>query len=479
MKKGMSAWQLAMMALGTVVGGSFFLGVGVAIRTAGPAVIISYIIGGGLVYVILFALSEMTVADPVPGSFRTFAGRAFGPGIGFVTGWVYWTGLILAMSSEATAVSIFLREWFPGLSLPIVGSVIITVVTLLNLLGAERLSNLESGLAVVKLLAIVGFIVLGIALIVGFLPGSHHLGAGELLTEPLFPQGIGGIAGSMLIVMFTYAGFEVIGLAASETNNPKKTVPRAIAYTIFGLLGLYIFAIAVLLPLIPTANLTEEVSPFVAALSRQGLGWAGNVIRIVLVTAILSTMLAATFGLGRMIQSLALEGHAPKWIKGKGGIPYRGILFSGAGMLMGLGLGMLLPKQIYMFLISSGGFSLLFTYAIIVATHIKFRKQNLCSPAAPCQLPGYPYTSWITLISIVAILLCMPLVPGQGAGLVAGVSLIALYSLAYWIMKNQQQRKLSVGEKRSQDQLKTLYVANYMEASEELIPIKEIQKEDK
>ncbi|NSL48737.1 amino acid permease, partial len=170
--QGLSAWQLVMLALGTVIGGSFFLGSAVAIKAAGPAVLIAYLLAGGLVFVILYALSEMTVADAAPGSFRTFAERAFGPAAGFVVGWVYWTGLVLAMSSEATAVAIFLQNWFPAMSLGLMGAFIIAVVTLFNLLGADKLSKLESGLAIIKLLAIVGFIVTGLALIAGLMPGT-------------------------------------------------------------------------------------------------------------------------------------------------------------------------------------------------------------------------------------------------------------------------------------------------------------------
>jgi amino acid permease len=143
----------------------------------------AFLLGGALVYVILFALSEMTVADAAPGSFRTFAERAFGPGAGFTVGWVYWTGLVLAMSSEAMAVSIFIKGWLPGLSIPLTGAAIIVAVTLLNLLGAEKLSRLESGLAAVKLLAIAGFIALGAALIVGLVPGLPPAGAGAVAAE--------------------------------------------------------------------------------------------------------------------------------------------------------------------------------------------------------------------------------------------------------------------------------------------------------
>lgn len=441
--KGLSAVQLTMMALGTVIGGSFFLASSVSLHSAGPSILISYILGGALVYFILYALSEMTVANPDSGSFRTFAAQVFGSGAGFVVGWVYWTGMILAMSSEATAVSILTRSWIPNISIPLLGSLIIIGVTLLNLLGAEKISKLESGLASVKILAIVSFIILSVLLIIGLFPGAPAIGAGELTREPLFPSGIKGIAGSMVIVILAYAGFEIIGLAASETSEPRKTVPKAIKYTVISLVGLYILSVLVILPLIPTAELSENASPMVAALDRQGIRWVGTVINVVLITAILSTMLAAMFGLGRMIRSLADERHAPGWLNDKSAVPYRGILFSGFAMLLGLGLGLMLPR-VYLFLVSSGGFALLFTYGIIMATHIRFRKVNGCPPEGKCQMPGYPFTSWISLIVIIIAIASMPFVPGQAPGLIAGVIIVALYISIYMAVKFFGPRKSSI-----------------------------------
>lgn len=432
-EKGLSAWQLTMMALGTVIGGSFFLGSSVAIHAAGPAILIAYILGGILVYFILYALSEMTVSNPHSGSFRTFAAEAFGQGTGFVVGWVYWTGMVLAMSSEATAVSILVREWVPNISIPVLGSIIIISVTLLNLLGADKLSKLESGLAAVKLFALLSFIIIAILLIIGLFPGNAAIGTGEIARESLAPGGIKGIAGSMLIVMFAYAGFEIIGLAASEAENPKETIPKAINYTVICLLGFYILTIAVLLPLISTSALTEDTSPLVAALNRFGIGWAGTALNFVLITAILSTMLAAMFGLGRMIRSLADEGLAPKWLNDKKDVPYRGILFSGFGMLLGLGLGLLVPK-VYLFLISSGGFALLFTYAIIMATHIRFRRKNGC-PEGKCKLGGFPYSSLFVLFFLIVAIVSMPFVSGQESGLVAGIIMVIFYTVCYLGMK--------------------------------------------
>nr|PZN39103.1 MAG: amino acid permease [Bacillota bacterium] len=430
---GFTTWTLTTLALGTVVGGSFFLGSAIAIRAAGPASLVAFLLGGALVYIILSALSEMTVADPTPGAFRTYAERAYGPWAGFVVGWVYWTGLALAMSSEATAVAVLLRGWVPWLEQPALATLIVLGVTGVNLLGTGLLARLEAGLAGVKVLAVLAFIILGAAAIAGWVPGRPALGLGALAGAPLLPHGIGGLLGSMLIVMFSYAGFEIIGLAAPQAREPHRTVPRAILWTILSLTGLYTAAVAVLLVLVPTESLTPELSPLVAGLRAGGLGWAAGAVGGVLVVAILSTMLAALFGLGQMVRSLAAEGYGPAWLREEGGHPRRGILLSAGAMLAGVSLSYLLPRQVYLFLVSSGGFALLFVYAVILATHLRHRRTVGCPPRGRCQLPGYPYTTWAALVAVVGILLGMPLVPGQGAGLAAGLLLVALYGLAYWI----------------------------------------------
>ncbi len=419
-----------MMALGTVIGGSFFLGSAFAVNAAGPSVLICFAAGGVIVNFILLALSEMTVASPEPGSFRSFSAKVFGQGTGFVVGWVYWTGMVLAMSSEAAAISLLIRNWAPGIPIALLGSGVIAAAAFLNLLGTTKLSGIESGLAVIKLLAIVSFIVIALLLIAGLVPGRAATGAGALLSEPFMPSGIRGLSGSMLTVLYTYAGFEIIGLASSEAENPRKTVPKAIRYTVVSLVALYVAYIAALLPLIPTAEVSENVSPIVAALNAHGFAWAGGALNAVLISAIFSTMLAAMFGIGRMMRSLADEGLAPAWLRDRGDIPYKGILASGAAMLASLGAGLLFPR-FYLFLISSSGFTILFSYGVIVATQIRFRKKNGCPPDGRCQIWGFPYTSYLTLLFIIASIAGMPFVPGQASGLIAGCAVVVFFSLVY------------------------------------------------
>ncbi|HWQ80024.1 MAG TPA: amino acid permease [Anaerovoracaceae bacterium] len=462
-QSGLSAWHLSMMAVGTVIGGSFFLGSSIAIEAAGPSILISYILGGVLIYFILYALSEMTVANPDAGSFRTFAAGAFGNGAGFVVGWIYWTGMVLAMSSEATAASILIREWYPNLPISAMASGIIIGVTLLNLLGADKLSRLESGLAALKLLAIASFIIIAVMLILGLFRETAPIGIGEVAREPLMPGGIRSIAGSMLIVIFAYAGFEIIGLAASETADPHKTVPRAINYTIIMLIFFYILSVSVMLPLIPTAELSEDVSPFVAALERWGMTWAGTAVNIILITAILSTMLAAMFGLGRMMRSLADEKQAPSWLIDKKDVPYRGIIFSGAAMLLGVGAGLLFPR-VYLFLISSGGFALLFTYTVILATHIRFRSKYGCPPKGKCQMPWFPYSSWSVLVIMILIILSMPFISGQTSGLVAGVCMTLFFTVCYFIQKRFPSKSGNAGKTISRPGFSSEYGQELMDA---------------
>ncbi|NJD04716.1 MAG: amino acid permease, partial [Ruminiclostridium sp.] len=134
-------------------------------------------------------------------------------------------------------------------------------------------------------------------------------------------------------------------------------------------------------------------------------------------------------------------GHAPQWLKDKGDVPYRGIGFSGAAMLAGLTLSFLLPRQVYLFLVGSGGFSLLFTYLIILLSHYKFRKKHGCPPSGNCQLPWYPFTSWAAIAATAAILISMPLIPGQGAGMAAGILFVAFYLVCYGIMHYVKRSK--------------------------------------
>ncbi len=426
----LSVWQLVMLGLGTVIGGSFFLGTAIPLREAGAGTLLVFAAGGFVVYLILTALSELTVGRPAHGSFREYAEVAFGPMASFLVGWLYWIGLVLALSSEATATALFARYFAPGLPLWVVSLAVIIGVTLINLLDVRMFSLVESVMAGVKLLAIVGFILVMASLVLGLLPGRPPAG----LERPLIPGGAGGLAGSMLLVLFSYAGFEVMGLAAPDAKDPQRTVPRAVILTVISLVTLYVLSMAVILPVLPRRTLGAEVSPMVETLRLSGLPGLSAAFNLIVMSASLSTMLAAMYGLGRMLYSLAEEGQAPALFKRltPAGAPRNAMLASGVGMLVGVVLAYILPKSVYVFLVSSSGFAILVAYLSILASQLVIRRREGC-PKGGCQMPWYPYGTWLGIIALVGAILSMPLIPGQGAGLIMGISLLAALSLIYWL----------------------------------------------
>lgn len=439
----LGVWQLLLLALGSVVGGSFFLSTATPLKATGPSILIAFAIGGFLVYIILMALSELTIVQPAKGSFREYAEMAFGPMASFVVGWLYWAGLVLALSSEATAVALLARLWIPSVPIWLLSLVVIILVTLLNLLDVGMFSKIESAMSAIKVLAIIGFILLMVGVLVGLVGGRPPVGLGALRGEALLPGGIGGLAGSMLIILFTYAGFEVLGLAAPDARDPGRTVPKAILLTVIALVGLYMISMATLLFILPVGAIEPEVSPFVAALHHVGFPWIAGALNLIIMSASISTMLAAMFGLSRMLHSLAEEGQAPALLKHvtPKGLPRNALFASAAGMLLGVVLAFVLPKQVYLFLVSSGGFALIFTYLMILASQLVLRRKLGC-PSTGCQLPGFPYLTWIGIIMLIGALAAMPLVPGQWTGLVAGIGLVVLFALAYRLTRaaSHQQR---------------------------------------
>lgn len=440
----MGVWQLLLLALGSVIGGDFFLSTATPLKAAGPAILLAFVVGGFVVYIVLMALAELTIIRPTTGSFRAYAEMAFGPRVGFVVGWVYWAGLALSLSSEATAVALLTRLWLPGLPIWLLSLAVILLATLMNLLDVELFSKLESAMSSVKVLTIIAFVLLMVAVVTGLFPGRPPAGWGVLRSEPLLPGGLKGLAGSMLIVLFTYAGFEVLGLAAPDAKEPNRTMPRAIKLTVVTLLVLYIAGMAALLPVLPVAQIDPTVSPFVAALRQTGLAWLAAGLNLIIMSASISTMLAALFGLSRMLQSLAEEGQAPAFLKRltPKGLPRNALFASSGGMLLGVVLAFILPKQVYLFLVSSGGFALLFTYLILLASQLVLRRKLGC-PTSGCQLPGYPYLTWIGIIMLLGALAAMPLVPGQGMGLLAGIGLILLFAILYRFAKRPVSHQAS------------------------------------
>ncbi|MCL4424810.1 MAG: amino acid permease [Firmicutes bacterium] len=436
LKRDISFGQLVLLSLGGIIGAGIFLATSLTIPAAGPGVIISYLIGGVIMACVVSFLAEMTTAQPVAGGFSHFAGETLGPYAGFITGWMYWTAGVLTMSSEATAAGIFARWWWPHF--PLWGFTLISslLLTGANLMDVKGFGRVESSLAVIKVAALIFFIVAGSVFWLGFLPGHPSPGLANFLGHGGFlPKGWTGVGSALLLVMFAYAGTSVIGLAAAETKDPAQTMPGAIRAITLAVTVLYIGTVTVLVGILPWWELTPGISPMVRAFGLIGLPRSSDLMNLVVLTAVLSSLNAAMYGVSRMLYALAGQGEAPGLFArlNRHGVPQYSVLLSSLFLLLASLLAYVLPHQVFLYLTSSSGFVSMFNWIVISLTHYYFRgmmkKKN---PAALRYLAwGHPYTSLLTTALILGVLASAYLVPGQRVGFAGGLALWGLYSLVF------------------------------------------------
>lgn len=424
----LGTWALVTLALGDAIGAGFFLAAGIAIGAAGPGVLVAYALSGLLAWLVLRALAELTAFRTVPGSFRVYAEKAFGPMAGFCTGWVYWTAVTLALASEVTATALYLQLWLPApLWLLSLGAG--AAVVGMNFLSVGSFGRLEGWLTGVKVAALAAFILIGLALLAGLWPGRPPLGAGALAIRPFFPAGAGGVAGAMLMAVFGYAGVECLGLAVGEAEDPRRTVPRAITLTLALLLVLYLGSVGVLAALLPAAAVPPGESPFVAALAAHGIPRAGALMNVVLVVAAFSAMNSALYAGSRMLWSMAREGQAPSALArcNAAGLPAGALGFTAGALGLAVLLAYLIPERAYLYVTSAGGFAVVLVWLMILASHAKWRRR-----------PG----SWAGILLGLGTLATAPAVPGQWVGLAGGLALAAASAAAYWIVQRCAQPAL-------------------------------------
>ncbi len=427
----LGAWSLVWLALGDAIGAGFFLAAGIAVRSAGSGVLLAYALGGLLTWLVLRALAELTAFRTVPGSFRVYAEKAFGPMAGFCTGWVYWIAITLALASEATATALYLQRWLP-LPLWLLSLGAGALVLSMNCLSLSSFGRVEGWLTGIKAVALAAFIITGLLLLGGLWPGRAAAWPGALGSEPVFPAGAAGLAGAMLMVIFGYAGAECVGMAVGETHDPRRSVPRAINLTLGLLLVLYLGSMGVLVALLPTAAVPTDTSPFVAALERQGIGWAGVLMHGVVLAAAFSAMNSALYAGSRMLHGLARDGLAPPALArtAADGQPAAAVRFTAGALGLAVLVAYIIPEQAYLYVTSAGGFAVLLVWVVILASHAKWRRR----PA-----------SWLGLALGLGTLATAPLVPGQLVGLAGGLTLAAATAVAYLVTYRPRRPRRPAG----------------------------------
>jgi len=437
LRRSMGPRHLIMIAMGGVIGSGLFLSSGYTISQAGPlGAVIAYLVGAFVVYLVMACLGELAIAYPVSGAFHIYASRSIGPATGFTTAWLYWLCWAVAIGSEFTASGLLMQRWFPGVEVWVWCLVFAAMLFGFNALSSKFFGESEFWFSIIKVGAIIALIVFGGAALFGFHPLSdndHHPFLFENFNTSggLFPNGFSGVLVTALAVFYAFSGSELIGVAAGETKDPARNIPKAMRSTVIRLLIFFVGAIAVIAATVPYDQVGLDESPFVTVFSSVGIPFAADIMNFVIITALLSAGNSGLFSCARMLYSLADEGHAPKALKRltRRGIPLLALSVSMVGGLASLISSVAAPETVYLALVSVAGFAVVGVWMSITASHFFHRRAFVRNGGRVADLaykaPFFP------VVPILAFGLCLlSLVgiasdPAQVAALYFGIPFVA------------------------------------------------------
>lgn len=449
LSRGLEERHLTLMSLGAAIGVGLFLGSATAIKLAGPAILLCYIICGLAIFIIMRSLGEMAIHNPVAGSFSRYAQEYIGPLAGFLTGWTYWFLWIVTCMAEITAVGIYMHVWYPGTPNWIWALSALVAMGSVNFIAVKLYGELEFWFALVKVVTIVLMIVCGLGTIIfGFANGGMATGIHNLWSHGGFaPNGLKGMLMAMPMVAFAYGGVEMLGLTAGEAKNPTKSLSRAVNSVFWRILVFYVGALFIIMSIYPWNEIGSQGSPFVAMFERMGIPSAAGIINFVVLTAALSSCNSGIFSTGRMIFNLAQQGQAGSSFAktGANGVPRRAILISVLMLSIGVVLNYVAPAEVFSWLSSVSAFSSIWTWGIILAAHIGFRR--VVSPSelltnSRVRVPLFPLTSYLAAAFLAGIVIVMAFNSETRVALVIGPAWIAMLTVFYYL---KVQKKDSAG----------------------------------
>ncbi|WP_180036573.1 MULTISPECIES: amino acid permease [unclassified Acinetobacter] len=413
LQRGLKNRHIQLIAMGGAIGTGLFLGSAQVIQSAGPSIILGYAIGGLIAFLIMRQLGEMIVHEPVAGSFSHFAYCYWGKFPGFLAGWNYWILYILVAMTELTAVAKYINYWWPHI--PAWSSVLFffIVITLINLGNVKFYGESEFWLAIIKVAAVVSMIIFGLYLLLTADANSTASFSNLWSHGGFFPHGFEGLFFMLAFLMFAFGGIELIGMAAAEAQDPKKTIPKAINQVVFRILIFYVGSLTILLSLVPWNQLELgglDKSPFVMIFSQLGIGWAAHLLNFIILTAALSVYNSGMYANSRMLFGLAQQGNAPKvFLKvNKQGVPIPAVLFSALLIFGCVLLNYFVPEDALSHLIYIVVGALVLNWAMITLTHLKFI-QAMKNSGQTTSFPALwsPVGNVIVLLFIATILYIM------------------------------------------------------------------------
>ena len=442
----LSERQMSMIAIGGAIGTGLFLGSALAVRTAGPAVILSYILTSIIALLLMYCLSEMAVAHPAAGSFGVYADLYVSPWAGFVVRYTYWAAQSIAVGGEAVAAAIYTQWWFPHTPAWAWVVVYSALLIFVNATSVGAFGTFEYWFSMIKVTAIGVFIVLGTGVLLGIhqqrpigLENFHAYGG-------FLPHGWLGVWMALAFVIFGFIGTEIVAVTAGEARDPERSVPRAMRTMLLRLVIFYIGAITVLVGVIPWRQIQPgqsiTVSPFVRVFDVMHVPVAAQIVNFVVLTAALSGMNCCLYLSTRMIFSLARGGYAPAFMGrvSRHGAPIPALLMSALGLAVAAVMAFLFPASAYVYMFGIALFGGLFVWLMIFVTHLYFRRKWVAQGGRmlPVRAPLFPITTIVGALAVLAIIISTWWVEGMRPTMEAGIPWLVALSVFYAMTKRKR-----------------------------------------
>lgn len=411
LRPGLRQRHLSMIAIGGVIGAGLFVGSGKTIHDVGPGVLFSYALAGLVVVLVMRMLGEMSAASPETGSFSAYADRAIGRWAGFSVGWLYAAFWILVLPVEAAAGAITINRWagWDDSRQWIWALLLMAVLTTTNVLSVRNYGEFEFWFALIKVVAIVVFLVFGVLAVAGLAPGLRPPGASNLLGHGgLFPHGGRVVLGVVPVVAFSFIGAEIATIAAGESQNPASAVRKAVRSVVWRVLVFYLGSLAIVVTLLPWDDASVKQSPYVAVMKLYNVPYAATIMDGIVLTAVLSCLNSSLYTASRMLFSLSERGDAPRSLGrlNKAGSPRNAVLAATVVGFVAVVFNYKWPDGVFSFLIESSGGIALLIWLVIAVSQLRMRPslERGGTPLA-VRMWGYPFLTVATIAGVAALFL--------------------------------------------------------------------------
>ncbi|GAA0076524.1 amino acid permease [Clostridium sp. CTA-5] len=415
LKRSLKARHLNMIAIGGSIGTGIFLAMGDTLHQAGPGgALLAYALVSIMVYFLITSLGEMATYMPTSGSFSSYANRFIDPALGFALGWNYWYNWAITIAAEMVAGSLIMKYWFPNVNALFWSILFLAIIVGLNILSSRAYGESEYWFAGIKVVTVLVFLAIGILMILGIMGGEETGFHNYFLADGPFHGGVKSIFSIFLIAGFSFQGTELIGVAAGESENPEKTIPKAIHSIFWRILIFYLGTIIVLGAIIPFTKAGVETSPFTMVFEKAGIAGAASLMNAIILTSVLSAGNSGMYASSRMLFSMAKEGMAPKIFSktNKRGVPINAVILTTLVASACFLTGIFAESTVYVWLVAASGLAGFVAWVGIAVCHYRFRKafihqgKNLKDLKYKAIL--YPFGP------ILALIMCIIIMLGQG-----------------------------------------------------------------